>query len=374
MREELQLNTVTPTASKNLLFNADGISIVNLTPYPVLVRRGAPDIPTLVNYDHMIPAGGATVLSVTGVNFGFRLLIPAQLPDNVNELKAQITLFDCEELTPTFGTQYFNIRARYDFSLTASQSEVAIIETFNARFINLSISHNGVVSGLLPLVGTLNIEQSYDGLTWLAYDIRNVWSAATSVRPPTLIIPSPAPYLRVTFTTNADLTGTCTGSIYYVLLDQSIAVPDDNYSFIVYSDSDAGNGAWVAAQTKTLIDKDMQGCIKSLNAYIINSPTVPAEDFLFTVEITIDLTNVHRFYFGHMGGLGGASQLANRRPLPAPQTIAIQTPITLVTGMAFLYDQPIDLYFQRHIKITVQCLTLSSVVTGKFMANCEATA
>lgn len=357
MRNETFLNTAQPTKTVSLEWSVDGCAIINLTPYPVLVRRGGTDIPTLTNYDFIIPAGGATNLSVTGYLFAFQLILPAQLPTNASEFKAQIILYECTEVPPSFGTQYFNSRAQYVSAILANNQYQAVIETFGARFLALSIIHNAVgTNALFPLAGALVIEQSHDGITYAPYRTENLWGTTTSRKNPSPLIATPANYIRVTIKAYEAMSSVV---LNYALLDQSTYIPEQPYTFTMYSHTDASSGIWNSLTPVTLVDKDMAGTIEYAVAYIADGG-VPLT-MGFRIVITIDNAQPVSYPIGaYLPFTTAASE--NRSPIPVPMSFY---DAWNMNAEAYLYHIPLHFSIQNHLKITLAPL-FNTIDFGKF--------
>ncbi|MFA6198687.1 MAG: hypothetical protein WC734_06100 [Patescibacteria group bacterium] len=205
MKTEYRVSPGNPTLSVNLGYNADGMAVMNNTPYPVVVRRGAQEIPNEFNYDYFIPAGGMTNLPVVGSEFGFRLTSPVVVSPDDYAIPVMI-IFYKDEIAPAFSNQLFINRSVVEFNLPISSSYQQIIETVNARFFSFNVSIDNVaVPNAFSITGYVVIEQSNDAVVWSRYKQYNMYPVSSGRKQVSDILPSPLRFIRVTVSNTSTL-------------------------------------------------------------------------------------------------------------------------------------------------------------------------
>lgn len=169
MKKSFRLTSNRPAQSFDLDFESSAIIVNNPTPSPIFVRLGAPDTPTELNADLVIPAGQSQTYPVTGFSFAATFGNATAIPSSSIARSglynfAIITFIDTNERLPTYGSASF---------LSLSISDLIPITSFVNQTVSTTIDL-GAWGGCLIYVnpaggsgqGVCQIQFSVDGVVW----------------------------------------------------------------------------------------------------------------------------------------------------------------------------------------------------------------
>jgi hypothetical protein len=197
-RYAIRLNASQSYASVDLPFHAVDVAISNPTASPVYVRIGAPDIPTSVNADLILPAAKSETFPVSGRTFGLAIGDPASIAGGVSAksglFSSVLVVFLSEgEQIPTYGN--------FDFqSLSISDLSGGVVAFANGTTQTYDLgAWGGVIIFIAPTAGAGQgvavVQASADNVLYYTMGTYAFWPGI----PASLILPRPVRYMRITF-------------------------------------------------------------------------------------------------------------------------------------------------------------------------------
>lgn len=238
-RQEIKLTAQQDSASVNLPWVADGLTILNSSPFTLLVRIGGNDLPNFGNADFAVYAGSSISLPVSTRDFGLTLAVPAVQTTLVG--MPCFVRFSVDEVLGNFGQANWRSTFNNAFSIVGAATVQFDVNAAGANGLALNIQQTNATDGII-----VEIQTSANGINYQRFRRYRVTQQAILSR----VFPVTLDNYRVILT-NVNTGQTSNGVFGYSLLTYYSSIPPV-YKTIVQSGY-AANFAGGATLTGTTV-------------------------------------------------------------------------------------------------------------------------
>lgn len=268
MRQEIKLTAQNDSAQVSLPFVADGLSIVNSSPFTLLIRVGNIDVPNDTNADFVVYAGSAISLPVSTREFGLTLLVPPQQTSLVG-LPCTVR-FSVGEPLASFGQTNWRSELNTIFLVDApNPTETITIPTAGAAGLSIGVDLLTASAGDI----LVSVQTSFNGSNFKQIKRYRVGTIKSLSR----VFPVTSPYIRIQIT-RTNTGATCSGIVSYSLLNFFAPTQIDYKSIIVSS------------APQTILAGNTVGGVSTIGSQVVTriftSFKTPAPNSIFYITLT----------------------------------------------------------------------------------------